>query len=304
MNFIKNVKKFISFLGFSSGEKEQLSSKELINPKTAIPIKNNKNHNIIYTKKNFSYPKVIYNISNEENKTNDSFSSSTKESENINNNKKITLRQKYHKRNKVNTKKYLNNNISDYKHNYKPPSTQEDSKNNYNLSKKDKSPQKQNFKFNKTIEYVENESKKSKENNERYLNPLEVIEEQKDNEIKPESLYNFNLYILFQCLFYIKELREYFINNQNKFTEEQSVCKAFAQIMNDLKNNGNNYIKPKQFKKIMGNINNLFKENKTEDLKILFINLINLFTKDNKTDNNSENNDIDKSNKKKCLKKN
>ena len=98
MNIIKNVKKFISFLGFSSGKKEKLSSKELINPKRAILIKNNNNHNIIYTKKNFSYTNDIYYIPNEENKTNDSFSSSTNEPKNINCNKKITLRQKYDKR--------------------------------------------------------------------------------------------------------------------------------------------------------------------------------------------------------------
>ena len=287
MYIFKKVKNFISNICFSNGNKEKLSSKELLNPKREIIPKNN---NKIYTKKNFYY------ISNEENKTNDSFSSSIKESEDINNYKKISLRQKYDERNKVGTKKYLNNNISQNLPNNKSPSTQEESKNNYNLYKKAKSPQKENLKFNKT-----------KENNERYLNSVEIIEEKKDNEIKPESLYGFNLYILIQCLFYIKELREYFIKNQNKFTEEQSVCKAFAQIMNDLKNNGNNYIKPKQFEKIMGNINNLFKEYKTEDLKILFINLINIFiselTKDNKNDNNSENNDIDNSNKKQMFDK-
>ena len=287
MYIFKKVKNFISNICFSNGNKEKLSSKELLNPKREIIPKNN---NKIYTKKNFYY------ISNEENKTNDSFSSSIKESEDINNYKKISLRQKYDERNKVGTKKYLNNNISQNLPNNKSPSTQEESKNNYNLYKKAKSPQKENLKFNKT-----------KENNERYLNSVEIIEEKKDNEIKPESLYGFNLYILIQCLFYIKELREYFIENRNKFTDEQSICKAFAQIMNDLKNNGNNYIKPKQFEKIMGNINNLFKDYKTEDLKILFINLINIFiselTKDNKNDNNSENNDIDNSNKKQMFDK-
>ena len=40
---------------------------------------------------------------------------------------------------------------------------------------------------------------------------------------------------LLQCLFYIKELREYFINNQNKFESGQQICKAFAEVMNELK---------------------------------------------------------------------
>ncbi len=71
--------------------------------------------------------------------------------------------------------------------------------------------------------------------------------------------------------------------------------------MNELKNSDNNYVEPKQFKKIMGNDNNLFLGCKAGDVKDLFISLIGSFLIElNKDNNNKEswNNDIDYSNKK------
>lgn len=40
---------------------------------------------------------------------------------------------------------------------------------------------------------------------------------------------------LLQCLYYIPDLREYFIKNKNNFTIEKPICKAFAEVMYDLK---------------------------------------------------------------------
>ena len=82
---------------------------------------------------------------------------------------------------------------------------------------------------------------------------------------------------LLQCLFNIKELSEYFIKNQNEFIDNQPVCKAFAEVMNKLKNSGNDYVKPKQIKKLMGKNNKLYLGLKEVNIKDLFFNLIDLF---------------------------
>ena len=154
------------------------------------------------------------------------------------------------------------NNISQSLKNNIPLSKQEELKTNYNISKKVQSLQKENLKFRKKMEHVNIEGQKSKEKTENYRNPLEVIEEKKDNEIKPKGLYNIglNCYMnsLLQCLFYIKELRENFIKNQNEFTDDQPICKAFAEVMNELKNSDNDYVEPKRFKKLIGKDKNLF----------------------------------------------
>ena len=202
----------------------------------------------------------------------------------------------------IEIKKNLNENIDQsLNHHNKPLIKQEKTIDNSHLKKKAKSPQKSNFIFGKNIEHIEVESKKSKEYIERYKNPLE---ENKDNEMKPKGLYNFSLnsYMnsLLQCLFYIKELRDYFIQNKNKFTNEQPICKAFGEVMNELENSYDDYVEPKQFKTVMGNINNLFKGCKAVDVKDLFINLINSFLKELNLKNNieeSRNKDIDYSNK-------
>ena len=141
----------------------------------------------------------------------------------------------------------------------KPLSKLEESKDNYYSLKKSKSTRKDDLKFGKLNEHIEIESQKSKEINEKKLNLLEVIKEKNDNEIL-KGLYNFSLnnYMnsLLQCLFYIKELREYFI--ENEFTDEKPVCKAFAEVIYGLKNCDTKYFTPKEFKKKIGKSNNLF----------------------------------------------
>ena len=251
----------------------------IITPKD---IKKSEKYNITIKQKNdgsYFIENIIYN---DQNKINDSFSKKDKEVINnyINKGNNLDERNKIEIKEKKNNVKYL------YK---KPLSQLEESKDNSNSSKKSKSTQKDNLKFGKKNEHIEIDSQKSKENNEKYLNPL--IEEKNDNEIKPKGLYNFSLnnYMnsLLQCLFHIKELREYFIKKQNKFTDDQPVCKAFAEVMNGLKNCDNDYFTPKEFKKKMGKSNNLFLGCKAGDVKDCFIYLIDTFLTELNSDNNN-----------------
>ena len=79
---------------------------------------------------------------------------------------------------------------------------------------------------------------------------------------------------LLQCLYYIPKLRNYFIENKNKFGYNKPVCKAFAEVMYGLKNDKKEYYEPKDFKKIMGSKNGLFSGVKAGDVKDLYFNLI------------------------------
>ena len=267
-------------------------------------IKKAEKYNINYTKKkDNSYSFGIDYSPNDDNKINDSYSNSFKEL--LNNNKIIINEKNLDERNKIEKIENLNKNDSQFLNHNKPLTQKEESKDNKNILKRSKSSQKANLKFGNKMEHVNIESKKSKENKEKYLNPLEVIEGKNNNEIKPKGLYNFSLnnYMnsLLQCLFHIKELREYFINNQNKFTDDRPVCKAFAEVMNELKNSDNDYVEPKRFKKLIGKDSKLFLGCKAGDVKDLFINLIDTFlTELNKENINevSTNNNIDYTDKK------
>ena len=149
-------------------------------------------------------------------------------------------------------------------------------KKNYssNESMKDK-----NIKYNDYIQIIKNENsfdnKINKENNKKGKENKEIINK------KPKGLINLglNCYMnaLLQCLFYIKELREYFIKNINKFIEKQILCKAFSNVMYGLKNDNKDYFIPNEFKQLIGNKNNLFSEWKAADVKDLFFNLIDNF---------------------------
>lgn len=89
--------------------------------------------------------------------------------------------------------------------------------------------------------------------------------------------YGYNCYMnsLLQCLFYIQEFRNYFINNEYNFKEnEQPLCKGLSEVMIGLKNDYNNYFEPKNFQKIIEKKNNLFAEFKPADTKDLFFNII------------------------------
>ena len=82
---------------------------------------------------------------------------------------------------------------------------------------------------------------------------------------------------LLQCLYYVPELRDYFIKNKKDFTNKKPICKAFAEVMYGLKNENKDYFEAKEFKKKMGNKNDLFFGFKAGDAKDLFIHLIDSF---------------------------
>ena len=94
----------------------------------------------------------------------------------------------------------------------------------------------------------------------------------------PKGLLNLGLscYMnsLLQCLYYIPEFREYFINNKKNYDDEHPVCKALADVMYGLKYDKKDYFVAEEFKKIMGNKNKLFLGVKAGDSKDLYFNLI------------------------------
>ena len=97
---------------------------------------------------------------------------------------------------------------------------------------------------------------------------------------KPKGLYNLglNCYMnsLLQCLFYIRELRNFFIK-YIKYFNDKPVCRAFAKVMYGLKNTREKYFEASDLKKIMGKKNGLFRGIKAGDAKDLFFNLIDSF---------------------------
>ena len=230
-----------------------------------IQINEEKNENTPdgnYVNDNYSRIQYKQEGKKEKNTNNSSLNTSKIMNEEINNIRKKNNGQKNDENNQLLEAKRKNKN-SEFLNDNKSLNQQEELLNNKNkISKKALSLNKTDLKFGKKYERVEIDCQKSKENNEKFTNPLEEKKGRNDNEIKPKGLYNLglNCYMnsLLQCLFYIKELREYFIKNQNKFTSKQQICKAFAEVMNELKNSDNDYVEPKRFKKLMGNTNTIF----------------------------------------------
>ena len=128
--------------------------------------------------------------------------------------------------------------------------------------------------------------------------PIEVKEKEIEytNNNKPKGLYNLGLscYMnsLLQCLYHIKELRDYFIREKKRFTNQQPVCKALAEVMYGLKYETKDYFEANEFKKIMGSKNSLFKGFKAGDAKDLFIILIDSLLTELAVEN-EDNNDIE-----------
>ena len=142
------------------------------------------------------------------------------------------------------------------------------------------------------IKNLENENNKLKEqikNKDEIINklidtyePKNKNEKSEENDGKifkcPKGLVNIGLtcYMnsLLQCLFYIPELRQFFINEQ--FTEKQEACQALSEVMKSLNNKKSKKIKPEKFKEIMGKKNKLFSGIKAGDAKDLLFNVIDI----------------------------
>ena len=106
-----------------------------------------------------------------------------------------------------------------------------------------------------------------------------IINQKYDNDdSKPKGLFNlnFNCYMnsLLQCLFYIKDLRNYFIENKDNFTENRPVCKALSEILYKLKYGNEECFDVNGFKQIIGEKNKLFVGINGGDAKDLYFNLI------------------------------
>ena len=133
--------------------------------------------------------------------------------------------------------------------------------------------------------------------------PIDVKEKEPeitndDNSYKPKGLYNLGLssYMnsLLQCLYYVQELRDYFIKNKNKFTDEKPTCKAFAEVMYGLKFDKKDYFEANEFKKIMESKNALFSGFKAGDAKDLYFNLIDSFLNELTKEKNEKNSNEEK----------
>ena len=96
---------------------------------------------------------------------------------------------------------------------------------------------------------------------------------------------------LLQCLFYIPELRQFFI--KEKFTEKQEACQALSEVMKSLQSKNSKEIRPEKFKEIMGKKNKLFYGIKAADAKDLFFNVIDILLLELTHDNDEDDNEND-----------
>ena len=100
---------------------------------------------------------------------------------------------------------------------------------------------------------------------------------------------------LIKCLYYIPELREFFIKNNSNFKENQRVCKIFAKIMYNLKFNTSKHFNAEELEEMIDNKNNELISGRANDSKCLFSSLIDsfLFELNNNKNDDYEDNDND-----------
>ena len=82
---------------------------------------------------------------------------------------------------------------------------------------------------------------------------------------------------LLNCLYYIKEFRDYLKENKDYFTRSQRVCKIISSIMYKLKYNASEYIKPEELQTIIGDKNNYIIGGIAGDSNCIFSSIISLF---------------------------
>ena len=98
---------------------------------------------------------------------------------------------------------------------------------------------------------------------------------------------------LIKCLYYIPELRDFFIKNKGKFKNNQKVCKIFANIMYNLKYNTSHHFNAKELEEIIDNKNNELISGRANDSKCLFSSLIDSFLFELNSDTNNYDYDDD-----------
>ena len=91
---------------------------------------------------------------------------------------------------------------------------------------------------------------------------------------------------LLKCLYYIKELREYLIENKDYFTEEKPVCKIVSSIMYKLKFNATHHFLPEELQAIIGDKNNYIFGGRAGDSNCIFSSIIDSFLNELSNNNN------------------
>ena len=113
------------------------------------------------------------------------------------------------------------------------------------------------------------------------------INDQKNKE--PKGLINesLNCYTnsLLQCLYYIREFRNFFINHRKDFSKNQQVCIALSEVMYKLKYAKEKYFEATKFLEIIEKKNKLFSNHRGGDAKDLFFNLIDFLLNEMLIDN-------------------
>ena len=234
---------------------------------------NNQNHKTLNHSKSNLYilSKINKNIPNNNNETKNKYNKNKFQKQEIN--------EKTIKDSKTNI---INNNIYNNKINFEKDKDNKNKK-NININEDNKyDDMNENYEITNSFSSI-NIFKNSILSLEEYKVDESIIKEDKNN----NSLYNSDLlnYMnsLLQSLYYISELRNYFVKNAFSISyQQQPICKEFAKLMIELKHNKD--IKQDEFSKILTgkNIlkNSLLKIDRKNNSSSLFINLMHTLLKE------------------------